>query len=217
MGQVSSLRSILIAGVMTMPLASCGSLPDTGIGATLSTLSPFKSSTSAEDAKLPTMAEALAAGERVVEVECPDIRVVDGQSAYRTYAGPDKSNANVRHQYSFGDLARECSVRDGKQIDIRIGISGYVLSGPKGGPGSFQVPVRVSVRQDAEDKVVATKSYKIAASIAQGEAQAPFVLVTDPLTVPLLRKEATHDYTILIGFDSSPDKPEPRTAQKPRR
>jgi hypothetical protein len=160
--------------------------------------------------------EQAAANERVTEVECPDIRVVDGQSAYRTYAGSDKSNTNVRHQYSFGDLARECSVRDGKLIDIRVGISGYVLSGPAGGPGSFQVPVRVSVRQDAEDKVIATKSYKIAASIAQGEAQAPFVLVTDPLTVPLLRVDAGHDYTILIGFDSSPDKAEPKKPQKRR-
>ena len=214
MGQASKVRSFLIAGMLAAPLAACGSLPDTGIGATLSTLSPFKSSSSAEDAKLPTVAEA-AANERVVDVECPDIRVVDGQSAYRTYASSEQSNANVRHQYSFGDLARECSVRDGKLIDIRIGVSGYVLSGPKGGPGSFQVPVRVSVRQDAEDKIVATKSYKIAASIAQGEAQAPFVLVTDSLTVPLLRKDAGHDYTILIGFDSSPDRAEPR-AQKRR-
>jgi hypothetical protein len=215
MGQVGNLRSVLLAGVVAAPLAGCGSLPDTGIGATLSTLSPFKATTSAEDAKLPTVAEALA-NERVTEVECPDIRVVDGQSAYRTFVG-EQTNSNVRHQYSFGDLARECSVRDGKLIDIRIGISGYVLSGPKGGPGSFQVPVRVSVRQDAEDKVVATKSYRIAASIAQGEAQAPFILVTDPLTVPLLRQDAGHDYTILIGFDSSPDRPEPRSAQKPRR
>lgn len=214
MGQASKVRSILIAGMLAAPLAACGSLPDTGIGATLSTLSPFKSSSSAEDAKLPTLAEA-AANERVTEVECPDIRVVDGQSAYRTYASSEQSNANVRHQYSFGDLARECSVRDGKLIDIRVGVSGYVLSGPKGGPGSFQVPVRVSVRQDAEDKIIATKSYKIAASIAQGEAQAPFVIVTDPLSVPLLRKDAGHDYTILIGFDSSPDRAEPR-AQKRR-
>ena len=216
MGQASNVRAILMAGMVALPLASCGSLPDTGIGATLSTLSPFKGSGSAEDAKLPTVAEAMA-NERVTEVECPDIRVVDGQSAYRTYASSEQSNGNVRHQYSFGDLARECSVRDGKLIDIRVGISGYVLSGPKGGPGSFQVPVRVSVRQDGEDKVVATKSYKIAAAIAQGEAQAPFVLVTDPLTVPLLRRDAGHDYTILIGFDSSPDRPEPRAAQKPRR
>jgi len=216
MRQVSTLRSVLLAGVMMLPLAACGSLPDTGIGATLSTLSPFKGSGAAEDAKLPTIAEAMA-NERVTEVECPDIRVVDGQSAYRTYASSEQSNANVRHQYSFGDLARECSVREGKIIDIRVGISGYVLSGPKGGAVSFQVPVRVSIRQDAEDKIVATKSYKIAASIAQGEAQAPFVLVSDPLSVPLLRKDAGHDYTVLIGFDSSPDKPEPRAAQKPRR
>lgn len=212
MVEVRKIRTLVLALAAGLPLSACGSLPDTGIGATLSTLSPFKPNPA--DAKLPTLDQALA-GEKVSDVECPELQIVEGQASFRTYASAEKSNANVRHQYSFGDLARECRVKDNK-IEITVGVSGYVLSGPKGTPGSFQVPVRISVRHDTDDKIIATKAYRLSTSIAQGEAQAPFMVVTDPLPVPLTRQEASQDYTILIGFDSTPDKAAPAAAGNKR-
>ena len=177
------------------------------MGSTLGNLIAFNTSTA------PPVREFKGANE--VEVECPDVLVSDGQAAVRTYAGADKTSAGVKHQYSFGEMSRECRAVDGR-IDIRVGVSGYVLSGPMGGPGAFQVPVRVSVRRDSDGLMMQSKAYKIAATIAGDQAQAAFSFVSDPLTVPLLRTDAAMDYSIFVGFDGSPDKPQ-KVAPKSRK
>jgi hypothetical protein len=121
----------------------------------------------------------------------------------------------VKHQYSFGDMSRECRVVNGS-IEIRVGVAGYVLSGPMGGPGSFQVPVRVFVRRDSDGRTVQSKTYKVAATIAPDQAQTAFAVVTEPLTVPLLRADASLDYSLFVGFDGTPEKPQ-QPAPKQRR
>jgi hypothetical protein len=199
---------LLLTGLFALPLAGCGSSPsEGGIGSTLGNLIAFNSTTP------PPVREIRGANE--VEVECPDVLVSDGQAAMRTYAGADKSSAGVKHQYSFGEMSRECRAVDGR-IDIRVGVSGYVLAGPMGGPGAFQVPVRVSVRRDSDGQMVQSKVYKVAATIAPDQAQAAFSVVSDPLTVPLLRTDASLDYSIFVGFDGSPDKPQ-KAAPRPRK
>ncbi len=198
-GQTKRVTTLVLAGFLALPLAACGSSPsEGGIGSTLGNLIAFNSRTA-------PAAPVLKASE--VEVECPEVLISDGQASMRTYAGADKSSAGLRHQYSFGEMSRECRAVDGK-IDIRIGVSGYVLAGPMGGPGSFQVPVRVSVRRDSDNQTVQTKTYRVAATIAAGQAQAAFALVSDPLSVPMIRTDASQDYSIFVGFDGSPDKPE---------
>ncbi len=177
------------------------------MGSTLGNLIAFNTSTA------PPIRDVMGANE--VEVECPDVLVTDGQAAMRTYAGADKTSAGVKHQYSFGEMSRECRAAEGR-IDIRVGVSGYVLAGPMGGPGGFQVPVRVSVRRDSDGQMMQSKVYKIAATIPGDQAQTAFSFVSDPLTVPLLRTDASQDYSIFVGFDGSPDKPQ-TPAPKPRR
>lgn len=199
--------SLLFSGLFLLPLAGCGSTPDGGLSSTFGNLIAFNSTTA------PPIRENKEAG--VIEVECPEVLVADGQAAYRTYAGADKSSAGVKHQYSFGELSREC-IATKDRIDIRVGVAGYVLSGPMGGPGSFQVPVRVSIRRDSDGQVIQSKSYRIAAAITADQAQAPFAVVTEPLTVPFIRTEANMDYSIFVGFDATPEKPQ-KPAPKQRR
>ena len=207
-GRTNRSAALLLTGLFALPLAGCGTNPsDGGMGATLGNLIAFNST------KAPPVSDFKGSTE--VDVECPDVLVADGQASMRTYAGADKSSAGVRHQYSFGEMSRECRALDGR-IDIRVGVSGYVLAGPAGGPGSFQVPVRVFVRRDSDGQTVQSKTYKIAATIAPDQAQTAFSLVTEPLTVPLLRTDASQDYSIFVGFDGSPDKPQ-KPAPKPRR
>ena len=197
-GRTNRSFGLLITGLFALPLAGCGTSPsDGGMGSTLGNLIAFNSS------KAPPVREVKGPVE--VEVECPDVLVADGQAAMRTYAGADKSSAGVKHQYSFGEMSRECRAVDDR-IDIRVGVSGYVLSGPMGGPGAFQVPVRVSVRRDSDGQMVQSKSYKVSATIGADQAQTAFSFVSDPLTVPLIRTDASMDYSIFVGFDGSPDK-----------
>ena len=88
----------------------------------------------------------------VVKVNCPVVQVADGGAAYRVYNGADRSSAGVRYQYSLGELTRECIGTHAGQIEIRVGISGYVLAGPTGASGSFNVPVKVVGRNDNTDR-----------------------------------------------------------------
>ena len=144
-------------------------------------------------------------------LRCPSLEVLDGTSSYRTYAGADQSNGNVRYQFSMGDVARDCT-RSGNDILMKVGVEGRVLLGPAGAPGSFTVPVRIAVRRDSDQKPAAAKLYEVPATIASGETTGSFTIVTEPIAIPFLTSHADDDYTILVGFDSA-TKPAAATAK----
>jgi len=156
-----------------------------------------------------------AASRAEVPLECPKIDVLDGTASYRTYAGTDQTNGNVRYQFSMGDVARDCT-RSGDQILLKVGVEGRVLLGPAGNAGSFTVPVRIAVRHDSDGKAAATKLYQVPASIAAGADAATFQVVSDPLAVHFVSNSAGDDYTILVGFDTGTKAPA-TTAVKERR
>jgi hypothetical protein len=146
----------------------------------------------------------------VTKLDCPEIEVLGGAAALRVGG---QENATVRYQYSMGDVARECSVDNG-QINIKVGVEGRVLLGPAGGPGSFQVPVRIAIRREADQTAAVSKAYHIPASIAPGESQAKFSMVSDVMQVPYLRPRADDDYTIVVGFDEKADAPQPKRKKR---
>jgi hypothetical protein len=173
-------------------MAGCSSIPSGQSSSdTLANIFAFNSTTAPP-------ADARKAG---TPVDCPIVDVADGGASVRVYAGPP-ANGNVRYQYSLGDLARECTVEN-NQIVMKVGVEGKVLLGPKGAPSSFNVPVRVSVRREADEKVLETKVYRASATIPSGSAQATFSIVTDPIAVPFLGQNAYEDYMIFVGFDGT--------------
>lgn len=135
------------------------------------------------------------------DISCPEISVQDGTSAIRIYAGNNQTNENVRYQFSLGELARECRA-EGKDLKIKVGISGLVLIGPAGTAGKFTVPVRVVVRRDADQKPLVSELYRIDAALKAGESQTGFVFVTPILTVSHTRPDEDQVYTIFVGFDA---------------
>jgi hypothetical protein len=153
--------------------------------------------------------------EQALAVECPTVGVTEGQAAFRS-GGADGSS--VRYQFSFGELARECTAGNG-QVTIRVGVSGYVLAGPAGGPGNYTVPVSIMVRSQDTQKVVASRVVRVSAAIKPGESQSAFSFVADPISLPYLRPEADQDYEIFVGFDprgGAAEKPV-RSSRKPKR
>lgn len=130
-------------------------------------------------------------------VSCPSIETLDGEGSYRV-GGP--ASASVRHQYSMAEAVRECTLNGG-QIGLRVGVEGLVLLGPAGSPGSFSVPIRVSVRNERDQKIVASKTYRTSASVPSGDSQGSFRIVSDTLTVPFVSEDAGDDYTIIVSFD----------------
>ncbi|MDO9441261.1 MAG: hypothetical protein Q7T73_10260 [Beijerinckiaceae bacterium] len=179
--RVNGLSRVLVAGASVLLLAGCSG----GGGSTIGNLIAFNSPT----------APPLLDMKPVDKVECPFIDVPEGTAAVRIMAG-----GAIRHQYSLGDLSRECVVANG-QISIKVGVSGRVLAGPAGGPGSFSVPVRVGIRRESDQKILTSKSYRVAATIPSGAAHASFTLVSDALTVPYTREQANEDYMVVVGFE----------------
>jgi hypothetical protein len=131
------------------------------------------------------------------DIDCPIVEVEDGAAATRV-GGP--SNAEVRYQFDIADTARECQPQ-GSNFALKIGISGHLLIGPAGSPGTFSANLKVLVRREADQQTAFEKTYKIEVN-TQGAAQGPFQMVTDPILLPLTRKNLNDDYSIFVGFDN---------------
>lgn len=133
-------------------------------------------------------------------VECPTIVVQDGTASVRVYKAGSQSNADVRYGFSLGDVARECS-KIGDKLQLKVGVEGRVLIGPAGSPGTFSVPIRIAVRNDATQQVISSQLSRISATVDSGNTQAAFTYVTEPFSVPFIA-HPDEDYAILVGFDS---------------
>lgn len=134
------------------------------------------------------------------QIDCPTIEVQDGTASVRTYAG-EQTNNNVRYGYSLGDIARECS-KSGDKLILKVGAEGRVLLGPAGSPGTFTVPIRVAVRNDATQKVLFSQLSRVSSSVPPGGTEGAFSYVSELFTVPFVA-HPDEDYTILVGFDPS--------------
>jgi hypothetical protein len=145
-------------------------------------------------------AEQKAATTPKQSVTCPKIMILDGTAAARFHADSSPSNANLRHQFSLGDVARECS-REGDQLMVKVGVAGKVLLGPAGSPGDFSVPIRIAIVSESDSQPIVSRLYKAAATIHTGETQADFTVISDPLEVPFIQDKADIDYTIKVGID----------------
>lgn len=133
-------------------------------------------------------------------VSCPKIMILDGTAAARFHADSSPSNTNLRHQFSLGDVARECS-HEGDQLLVKVGVAGKVLLGPAGSPGNFSVPIRIAIISESDSQPVVSRLYRAAATIRAGETQADFTVISDPLDVPFIQDKADVDYTIKVGID----------------
>ncbi len=128
--------------------------------------------------------------------DCPVIAAEPGAQMIRSPAGADA--ASVHHQVSIKNIARECIV-NGDQIVIRVGVEGDAMLGPAGAPGSYGGTIRVALRQVKDESIVASKNYRINATIPAGAARADFSFLADPLSAPANGK-ALEEYEIVVGF-----------------
>jgi len=136
--------------------------------------------------------------------DCPEVFIESGAAMVRS--PPDADAANVRYQLSLGETARQCII-DGDHLTIKVGIEGSAVLGAAGQPGVFGANLRVAIRRQKDDTLVASKIYRISASIAKGGTRSEFQVIADPFTVPVMSPRAQDDYEILVGFTQGADKP----------
>lgn len=132
---------------------------------------------------------------------CPTIAILDGTAAQRVLAPGATGNQGLRYQYSLFNVGRECSISGGR-ISVKVGAGGRVLLGPAGSAGHFDVPVRVVVFSEVDQKPVESKLYRVPASVGAGQDAAPFQFVSDNLVVPISAGRTGADYSIKVGLDS---------------
>ena len=131
------------------------------------------------------------------DIYCPEVDIAEGGSAYRV-GGAD--NASVRYQFNISDTARECDPAGPGQASIKIGVAGNLVIGQAGSPGTYSVPLRITVTDDATHKQVYSKTYTIEAT-ADATNSGQFRIVADPIEVPMPTLQLANVYSIDVAFE----------------
>ncbi len=144
------------------------------------------------------------------DIYCPEVDIAEGGSAYRVGGA---ESASVRYQFNIGETARRCEPAGPGQATIKIGVAGNLVIGPAGTPGTYSVPLRITVTQDADKKEVYSKTYKIEAT-ADAVNSGEFRIVADPIPVAMPTLMLVNVYTITIGFEGGNSAAAPRAHRR---
>jgi hypothetical protein len=219
MGRVTNGRSGPLALLgLSLALGGCGSTDVFKVSA----LDLFSTSSKATGDN--------PAGVSAEHVECPSIQVRTGAATLLIGSKPgdvEPSALDVRYQGSIIRTARECHINAGI-MTMKVGIEGRVITGPAGGPGTVDVPLRIAVVQEGvEPKAVASKFGRETVTVQSAVDRVTFTHVDPEITFPLPQPLALIDrYVVYVGFDPQslqPHKPpvkkkpvKPRTVAKPK-
>jgi hypothetical protein len=148
------------------------------------------------------------------DLTCPDVTVRAGAGTLLlgSKASVGEVNAmDLRYQGTLVKFARECRSAAGV-MTMKIGIEGRVITGPAGGPGQLDVPVRLAVVQEGPNpKTVLSKLARIPVTVTEGNQTVDFTHIDPDVAFPMPRPvTALETYVVYVGFDPS------ATAQRPQ-
>ena len=199
----------------TLLLAGCGS---TNMFNT-SALDLFSTSSKA------TTGNAATGEESATDVECPTVDVRTGAATLMigSKAGEGEPSAlDLRYQGTIVRTARECRVSAGV-MTMKVGIEGRVITGPAGGPGTVDIPLRIAVVQEGiNPKTITSKFARIQVGIAGAVDRVPFTHVDPDVSFPMPTRAADiNSYVVYVGFDpvgaqQDKKKPAPKSKSKPK-
>jgi hypothetical protein len=218
-GPISRGATIAAASLL---LAACGS---TGNYFSGSALDLFNTSSKATQAN----AAAPQGPELDTDVPCPDVQIRQGAATLSIgmkAKEQEPSPLQVRYQGSIIRTARECHVAAG-MMHMKVGIEGRIITGPAGGPGPVDVPLRVAVVQNGiTPKPIVSNFGKETVTVGQQVDRVTFTHIDDNIVFPLPQPLGLIDsYVVFVGFDplgAQPPKKKPaphrraKTAAKPR-
>jgi hypothetical protein len=209
--------SIVLIGLIPL-VAGCG----TSSVFSSSPLDFFSTSSKA------TTGEA-GASDGAADVECPGVEVRTGAATLMIGSKPgegEPSALDLRYQASMVRTARECQVNAGI-MNMKVGVEGRVITGPAGGPGTIDVPLRIAVVQEGVNpKTIVSKFARIQITVANAADRVPFTHVDSDISFPMPQPVALIDsYVVYVGFDPAgapqekkkpPSKPKAKSTAKPR-
>lgn len=167
----------------------------------------FGSSASAATASASATSSGQPATDPAAEdIPCPDVQVRHGAATLVVGNGAAKqgepSPLDVRYQGSLVQMARECHVHAGV-MTMKVGVEGRVITGPAGGPGSLDVPLRMAVVKEGVNPVtITTQEVRVPVTINSDVDRVSFTHVYPDVSFPLPRPLADIDsYVVYVGFD----------------
>jgi hypothetical protein len=204
-----------VVALLSLMLAGCG-------GSNLfssSALDLFSTSSKATNSNASVGGDANVSA---IDVECPGVDVRSGAATLLIGSKPgdgEPAALDVRYQGSIIRTARECHVNAGV-MTMKIGIEGRVITGPAGGPGTVEVPLRIAVvHEGINPKAIVSKLARIPVTVTGTVDRVTFTHVEPDVTFPLPQPLANIDsYVVYVGFDpvgAPPVKKKP--AVKPKR
>ncbi|MFA6264846.1 MAG: hypothetical protein WC670_03900 [Pseudolabrys sp.] len=191
-----------------------------GCGASLSSLNIFDSNKATNDA-------VASGGQPIVDnadIDCPSVSVRTGAATLMIGSGGNKTDGDpaavdLRYQGTIIRTARECHLNAGV-MTMRVGIEGRVITGPAGGPGKVDVPLRVAVVQEGiNPKAIVSKFTMVPVEITSSVDRVTFTHIEEGLTFPMPVPAGLLDaYVVYVGFDTlaaqQHNKPAPRKKRK---
>jgi hypothetical protein len=158
------------------------------------------------------------------DIECPSVNVRTGAATLLIGSKPgdgEPAALDVRFQGSIIRTARECQVNAGV-MTMKIGVEGRIITGPAGGPGTVDVPLRLAVVQEGvSPKTIMSKLARIPVTVTGAIDRVTFTHVDSDISFPLPQPLADIDsYVVYVGFDSGgapPEKKKPAVRAKPKR
>jgi len=187
-------------------LAGCGSTGGSNIlsGSALDLFSTSSKATAAN-------AAAPGAPENPTDIECPGVIIRSGAATMTIGSNPKEetpSPLDVRYQGSIVRTARECHVANGV-MNMKVGVEGRIITGPAGGPGTVDVPLRIAVVQDGlNPKTIVSNFGKQTVTFDTAVDRASFTHIDDTISFPLPQPLGLIDsYVVYVGFDPLGAKP----------
>jgi hypothetical protein len=156
------------------------------------------------------------------DVECPDVSVRTGAATLMVGSKPgggEPSALDLRYQGTIIRTARECHVNAGV-MTMKVGVEGRVITGPAGGPGTVDIPLRIAVvKEGVNPKAVISKFARVPVTVAGAVDRVLFTHVDPDISFPMPQPLADIDsYVVYVGFDPAgapPEKKKPAAKPKP--
>jgi hypothetical protein len=105
-------------------------------------------------------------------------------------------------------------------MTMKVGIEGRIITGPAGGPGNVDVPMRIAVVQEGVTPKVVTSKFGRETVVLTGSIdRVNFTHIAEDLSFPLPSPVTDiSSYVVYVGFDPQSARPEPKKppAKKPK-
>lgn len=132
---------------------------------------------------------------------CPNITLRDGTAFFNSYAkGGQDDPSKLTFQSAITDTTRSCTRTDG-QMTIKVGVAGKVVTGPAGGAGTVNMPIRIAVVRNGE--VLYSQLHKNSVQVTDPSTATQFVFTDQNVVIPI---PTARDIQIFAGFDEGPAK-----------